>query len=259
MSTAESAPSPSGAGGSGTGGSGTVGSGTVGSGTVGSGTVGSGTVVSGTVGSGTVGSGTVAGLRSAPPHSQWHDWTELDAASWPKRVERNYTLVPTTCFNCEAACGLVAYIDQETDKVVRFEGNPEHPASRGRNCAKGPATINQVHDTERILYPLRRTGERGAGGWERISWDEALSDISSRIRDCDRRGSARRDHVSRRTSGRGRLHRTGADRMGHRRTQQPHQRVLVQCPGRVHNMDGPRPALVGLRERRSHLSHFQSS
>ncbi len=84
-------------------------------------------------------SGTGAGLRSAPPHSQWHNWTELDAASWPERVERNYTLVPTTCFNCEAACGLVAYIDQETDKVVRFEGNPEHPASRGRNCAKGPS------------------------------------------------------------------------------------------------------------------------
>ena len=132
-------------------------------------------------------------LGSAAPHDQWHDWSELDAAAWPERVERNYTLVPTTCFNCEAACGLVAYIDRDTDEVVRFEGNPEHPASRGRNCAKGPATINQVHDTERILYPLRRTGERGSGGWERVSWDEALTEIAARIRTAIVEG--RRDEV----------------------------------------------------------------
>ena len=132
-------------------------------------------------------------LGSAAPHDRWHDWSELDAAAWPERVERNYTLVPTTCFNCEAACGLVAYIDRDTDEVVRFEGNPEHPASRGRNCAKGPATINQVHDTERILYPLRRTGERGGGGWERVSWDEALTEIAARIRTAIVEG--RRDEV----------------------------------------------------------------
>ncbi|MEZ5282822.1 MAG: molybdopterin-dependent oxidoreductase [Acidimicrobiales bacterium] len=123
-----------------------------------------------------------AGLSNFPPHERWHDWTELDAKQWPKRVERKYTLVPTTCFNCEAACGLVAYIDQETGQVTKFEGNPEHPASRGRNCAKGPATVNQVHDPERILYPMRRVGERGSGQWQRVSWDEALDDIAGRIR-----------------------------------------------------------------------------
>jgi len=57
-----------------------------------------------------------------------------------------------------------------------------HPASRGRNCAKGPATINQVNNPDRILYPLKRKGERGEGKWEQVSWEEALSDISSRIR-----------------------------------------------------------------------------
>jgi len=121
-------------------------------------------------------------LRKYPPHEQWHDWTELDARAWPDRVERHYTLVPTTCFNCEAACGLVAYVDDESGRITKFEGNPEHPASRGRNCAKGPATLNQVHDPERILHPLRRVGERGGGQWERVSWDQALDDIGSRIR-----------------------------------------------------------------------------
>jgi anaerobic selenocysteine-containing dehydrogenase len=121
-------------------------------------------------------------LSKYPPFESWHDWTGLDAASWPDRVERNYTLVPTTCFNCEAACGLLAYVDNESGEIVKFEGNPEHPASRGRNCAKGPATLNQVDDPERILYPLRRVGERGGGGWERISWDVALDEIGTRIR-----------------------------------------------------------------------------
>ena len=121
-------------------------------------------------------------LTSYPPHGKWHDWTELDAKAWPEKVERKYTLIPTTCFNCEAACGLVAYIDQETGEIAKFEGNPEHPASRGRNCAKGPATLNQVYDPERILYPLKRSGDRGSGQWERITWDQALDEIGARIR-----------------------------------------------------------------------------
>jgi anaerobic selenocysteine-containing dehydrogenase len=76
----------------------------------------------------------------------------------------------------------MAYVDRETFEVKRFEGNPAHPGSRGRNCAKGPATHNQIYDPERILYPLKRVGERGAGKWKRVSWDEALDDIAERMR-----------------------------------------------------------------------------
>jgi len=121
-------------------------------------------------------------LSAFPPKERWDDWVELDSRAWPERVEKRSMLVPTTCFNCESACGLLAYVDKETLQVRKFEGNPEHPGSRGRNCAKGPATINQVTDPDRILYPLRRVGERGGGGWEQVSWDEALDDIAGRIR-----------------------------------------------------------------------------
>jgi anaerobic selenocysteine-containing dehydrogenase len=121
-------------------------------------------------------------LAAYPPRERWQHWTELDSKAWPRRVRRDYTLVPTTCFNCESACGLLAYVDCETLEVRKFEGNPLHPGSRGRNCAKGPATINQIRDPDRILHPLRRTGERGAGKWERVSWDEALDTIAARIR-----------------------------------------------------------------------------
>ncbi len=117
-----------------------------------------------------------------PPPDRWDDWTEYDAGAWPNRVKKNYSIVPTTCFNCEAACGLLAYIDKENGKVRKFEGNPHHPASRGRNCAKGPATINQINDAERILYPMKRAGKRGSGQWEQVSWDEAVSDIAGKMR-----------------------------------------------------------------------------
>jgi anaerobic selenocysteine-containing dehydrogenase len=121
-------------------------------------------------------------LAAFPPRERWDDWVELSSRAWPAREERHCMLVPTTCFNCESACGLLAYVDRDTRQVRKFEGNPEHPGSRGRNCAKGPATINQVTDPDRVLYPLRRAGRRGEGRWERISWDEALDAIAARIR-----------------------------------------------------------------------------
>ncbi len=121
-------------------------------------------------------------LASFPPKERWDDWVELDSKAWPERVEKRYMLVPTTCFNCESACGLLAYVDKETLELRKFEGNPEHPGSRGRNCAKGPATLNQVTDPDRILYPLKRVGERGEGKWVQVGWDEALDDIAARVR-----------------------------------------------------------------------------
>jgi len=121
-------------------------------------------------------------LTNYPPFEQWHDWSEFDAKAWPDKVEKKYTLVPTSCFNCEAGCGLVCYFNQDTGEIDKIEGNPEHPASRGRNCAKGPATLNQVYDPERVMYPMKRVGERGSGEWERVSWDQALDEIGARLR-----------------------------------------------------------------------------
>ena len=122
------------------------------------------------------------GLQSYPPVERWDSWEEYDPVAWPQKVKRRYSLIPTICFNCEAGCGLLAYVDRETLAIQKFEGNPVHPGSRGRNCAKGPATLNQVTDPERIRYPLRRVGPRGGGRWERVTWDEVLDDIGGRIR-----------------------------------------------------------------------------
>ncbi len=121
-------------------------------------------------------------LSRYPPIDKWNHWEEYEATSWPRKEKKSYTIVPTTCFNCESACGLTAYVDKESNAIRKFEGNPYHPGSRGRNCAKGPATINQINDPDRILYPLKRKGKRGEGQWERISWDQVLDEIATRIR-----------------------------------------------------------------------------
>jgi anaerobic selenocysteine-containing dehydrogenase len=122
------------------------------------------------------------GLRNYPPVQEWDNHIAYDAKAHPRRVARSYMLVPTTCFNCESACGLLAYVDKDDLSIRKLEGNPAHPGSRGRNCAKGPATVNQLSDPERILYPLKRVGPRGGGRWERVSWEAALEDIAGRMR-----------------------------------------------------------------------------
>lgn len=138
-------------------------------------------------------------LVSCAPVEKWDDWVELDPHSWPKRVEKHYQLVPTICFNCESACGLLAYVNKATGKIDKFEGNPKHPASRGRLCAKGPATINQIQDPDRILYPMKRSGPRGAGKWTRASWPEVLEELGGRIRKAiqQARGNEVMYHVGR--------------------------------------------------------------
>ncbi len=138
-------------------------------------------------------------LSSCAPVEKWDDWMEYDPEEWPRKVEKHYQLVPTICFNCESACGLLAYVDKQTGQVAKFEGNPKHPSSRGRLCAKGPATINQIEDPDRVLYPMKRVGPRGSGKWERTSWAEVVETFGARIRKAiqESRGEEVMYHVGR--------------------------------------------------------------
>ena len=121
-------------------------------------------------------------FRSHPDPSQWDDYVDFESTSWPRKDRRKYWIIPSICFNCESACGILAYVDKETLEVRKVEGNPVHPGSRGRTCAKGVVTPNQLEDPDRILYPMRRKGARGSGEWERVTWDAALDEIAARIR-----------------------------------------------------------------------------
>lgn len=74
------------------------------------------------------------------------------------------------CGICSSACPMDVYVEE--GKVVSVEGHAEHGKSRGL-CAKGAASKQYLYNKERILYPMKRIGEKGSGKFERISWDEA--------------------------------------------------------------------------------------
>ena len=88
--------------------------------------------------------------------------------------------VPTACALCASRCAAIAYKDG--DYVVKVEGQPDSRRTLGRLCAKGQAGRTQVYDPDRLLKPMRRTGKRGEGKWEQISWDTALDELSGRLK-----------------------------------------------------------------------------
>lgn len=94
--------------------------------------------------------------------------------------------VVSTCMQCYARCGIIGYVGY--GRLVKIGGNPKHPNSRGRLCAKGQAGINVLYDADRILFPLKRAGKRGEGKWQQISWEQAYQEMASRLSKLRQRG-----------------------------------------------------------------------
>ena len=70
----------------------------------------------------------------------------------------------------------------EDGRAVELGGDPEHPFTRGFLCAKVNRYLERVYSPERLLHPMRRTGGKGEGRFERISWDAALDEIAARLK-----------------------------------------------------------------------------
>ncbi len=85
-------------------------------------------------------------------------------------------VIKTGCVLCHAGCGLLVHV--ENGEIVRIEGDPESPVCRGNICLKAKTSLEQIYHPDRLKHPLRRSGERGSGKWERISWDEALDAVA---------------------------------------------------------------------------------
>jgi anaerobic selenocysteine-containing dehydrogenase len=88
-------------------------------------------------------------------------------------------LAKTLCRMCGRYCGLDVTLEGNT--ITKVEGMPEHFVSKGRICAKGLASAQLENDPKRLIYPLKRAGERGSGKWERITWDQAYEIIAERL------------------------------------------------------------------------------
>jgi molybdopterin guanine dinucleotide-containing S/N-oxide reductase-like protein len=92
-------------------------------------------------------------------------------------------LVHAACpHDCPDACGVL--ITVENGRAVKIEGDPAHPVTRGFLCAKVAKYLDRVYSPNRLLYPMKRVARKGAAvpdQFIRISWDEALDTIASRL------------------------------------------------------------------------------
>lgn len=90
------------------------------------------------------------------------------------------TTCPRDCYDC---CGIA--VVKRNGAIAQVRGDPDHPVSRGKLCAKCSIGYNRDwrNPQARLTRPLRRAGRKGEGQFEPISWDAALTAIASRLRD----------------------------------------------------------------------------
>ncbi|HWJ02861.1 MAG TPA: molybdopterin-dependent oxidoreductase, partial [Verrucomicrobiae bacterium] len=90
-------------------------------------------------------------------------------------MERKYSVCP---HDCPDVCAWEVQL--ENGKLSQIKGDPAHPVTKGNICEKTRFYAERLYGEDRVLYPHRRTGKKGSGQFERISWDEALREIATR-------------------------------------------------------------------------------
>jgi anaerobic selenocysteine-containing dehydrogenase len=105
------------------------------------------------------------------------------------------TWKPGVCTQCGAGCGILVRVMEGEAEVTRhgqvgllsmglakkLEGNPDHPVNRGKLCAWGQAGLQVTYNPDRVRFPIRRTGPRGSGEYQEVSWDEAIKELVSHL------------------------------------------------------------------------------
>lgn len=118
---------------------------------------------------------------------RWRDyWSPREVIDTSPKVSDEVKY--TTCYMCACRCGIKVHL--KNGGIRYIEGNPNHPVNRGVICGKGASGIMQQQSPAKLQKPLLRVGERGAGEFREIEWDEAIDTAIawlSRIRDDDPR------------------------------------------------------------------------
>ena len=110
--------------------------------------------------------------------------TDLGSAAESSRVKgTDERMIPTFCSLCgpSPGCGLNCFV--KDGRLVRVEGMKESPINNGKLCPKAFASMQWVYSPQRLKYPLKRVGEKGEGKFERVTWDEALEIIASKLKE----------------------------------------------------------------------------
>jgi anaerobic selenocysteine-containing dehydrogenase len=108
-----------------------------------------------------------------------HGFKTLSASEARQQQEAGKRVVYTACVMCPAECGLA--VEVENGVISNIYGNNHVPYNSGTVCAKGVAGLQLVYNVNRIKYPMIRVGERGEGKFKRVSWEEALDYIATKL------------------------------------------------------------------------------
>lgn len=130
----------------------------------------------------------VSCARTTPPDPA--ALSEALSAGSPALDYRRAEARPTVCFGCTTHCGVIGWVAD--GRVRQIEGNPLDPNTQGTVCAKASGVISATYYPQRVLYPLKRVGERGGGQWKRVGWEEALDDIAGHLRALREAGTPER-------------------------------------------------------------------
>ena len=138
--------------------------------------------------------GSSAGLLSlkfaAPVLAQ--DDEQVAYGAWEDLMREKWTwdrvVHGTHGTNCQGGCAFNVYVKdgivwREEQQGEYGKSDPDAPDYGPRGCQKGLRHAKYMYGSQRVLYPMKRVGERGAGQWERVTWDEALADIADRFLD----------------------------------------------------------------------------
>lgn len=99
--------------------------------------------------------------------------------------EQTDGIFPAVCpLDCPDTCGLLLH--KQNGRIVKVTGNPEHPITKGAICNKVRHMTERVYHPERLQYPMKRVGPKGGGQFKRISWDEAIAEITTRFQGLSR-------------------------------------------------------------------------
>ncbi|MGI9415679.1 MAG: molybdopterin-dependent oxidoreductase, partial [Hyphomicrobiales bacterium] len=88
------------------------------------------------------------------------------------------TVIGACPHDCPDTCSMLITVKDGRATAVR--GNPDHPFTRGGLCVKVNNYQDRTYSPDRVLYPMRRSGPKGSGTFERVSWDDALAEIKER-------------------------------------------------------------------------------
>src|SRR6201996_4690671 len=109
----------------------------------------------------------------------------------PANGNQTRTVHAVCTHDCPDSCAVLVTVDELTGRAVKVAGDPAHPVTRGFLCGKVARYLERVYSPERLLYPMRRRAGVAKGPlpkgrepefFERISWDAALKEIASRLK-----------------------------------------------------------------------------